>query len=70
MKDPKYDISEGRKTLYYLGMALMAVGFLLFISVFFTMWSNPFGGPSSMGAAPIGFVLIILGSILRGIGGS
>lgn len=32
----KYDVSAGRKFLYYGGMALMAVGFVLFISIFFT----------------------------------
>lgn len=65
MKDPKYNIPEERKTLYYLGAGLMVIGFILFISVFFTIFR---GGPGSFTIGPIGFVLIIIGSVLRGIG--
>ena len=49
------EISPGRQLLYYLGMALTAIGLLMFFSVFLTAFSSgpslgdfPFGGsPSS-----------------------
>ncbi|HSK68707.1 MAG TPA: zinc ribbon domain-containing protein [Candidatus Limnocylindria bacterium] len=68
------EISQGRKTLYYGGMALMGIGFLLFISVFFTGFSrmgNPMSfiqGPGFMSRGVVGFVMIAAGAVLRGIG--
>ncbi|MCX6344271.1 MAG: SHOCT domain-containing protein [Armatimonadetes bacterium] len=40
-------ISEERKAVYYLGMVLMVIGFLTFISVFFSFFSTIFGGINS-----------------------
>jgi hypothetical protein len=40
MNTPKTQIPADRKALYYGGMALTGVGFLLFISVFFTGAAN------------------------------
>jgi hypothetical protein len=68
-------ISEERKTAYYLGMVLMVIGGLLFFSVFITHAMN-FGNfsnfeanaRSSMFRAFGGMVLLFLGGILRGIG--
>lgn len=68
MDKKRYQVSEGRKTLYYIGMALMVLGVVLFISVFFTMMNaDPFS-PPTFSAPIIGFVLIIIGSVLMGIG--
>jgi hypothetical protein len=73
VRDSK-EISQGRKMLYYGGMALMAIGFLLFLSVFFTGFSrmgNPMSfiqGPGFMSRGLVGFVMIIAGAVLRGIG--
>jgi hypothetical protein len=39
-------ISEGRQAAYYIGMALMVIGGLMFVSVFFTVFSN-FGGDAN-----------------------
>lgn len=68
-------ISEERKTAYYLGMVLMVVGGLLFFSVFITGAMN-FGNfsnfeasaRSSMFRAFGGMALLIVGGIIRGIG--
>lgn len=66
-------ISERRKKAYYIGMGLMILGGILFVSTFFTMaflqdlsesetlsivFSSAFGG----------FGLLILGAIIRSIG--
>jgi len=66
-------ISQERKTAYYIGMGMMGIGFILFISVFFSAASfmnDPFG--SSMGPSfespVIGMVLMIVGSIIMNIG--
>ena len=71
----KKEISNERKTLYYIGMGLTAIGAILFISTFFTFFSfmNPDtmfeDGPSFifsfMGRPVIGMVLMIVGSIIR-----
>ena len=68
-------ISEGRKTAYYVGMVIMVIGFLTFGSVFITGMLH-FGDfsnfesdtKSSMARAIIGMVLIAVGGIMRGIG--
>ena len=70
------EIAPWRKNLYYLGMGLIVIGVFLFIIPFFTVirgFSEPFsmGFDSGMGAmlpGIIGFGLILLGSILRGVG--
>ncbi|MBE3101216.1 MAG: hypothetical protein IMZ47_02975 [Firmicutes bacterium] len=66
-------ISKERKITYYVGIGMMILGFILFISVFFTFASfmnNPFGGsgsPSVMNSV-LGMVLIIAGSFVMNIG--
>jgi len=68
-------ISEGRKVAFYSGTILMGIGFLLFLSSFFFIFSN-FGDHSNFGSnaksfgfsAVGGFILLIAGSIVRGIG--
>lgn len=75
MTRPRRDVSEGRKAAYYLGMILMAAGFISFFSVFVTGAMN-FGdfsnfeetSRSGFMRAVIGMGLIIGGGILRGIG--
>ena len=37
---PRRDVSEGRKTAYYIGGGIMLVGFLLFASTFVTFAMN------------------------------
>lgn len=71
-------ISSERKATYYIGIGMMVLGFVLFISVFFSVASfmnNPFGnggfgtgGAPSFGNAIIGMVLIIAGSVVMKIG--
>lgn len=71
----KKEISNERKTLYYIGMGLTVLGAILFISTFFTFFSfisadNMFeDGPnfivSFMGRPVVGMVLMIVGSVLR-----
>lgn len=71
-------ISSERKATYYVGLGMIVLGFILFISVFFSMasfMSNPFGGggfgfgkvPSFFNAI-IGMILMIAGSIVMNIG--
>ena len=72
------EISKNRKTLYYVGNGISLIGFILFLSVFFTAFLNPFdmmGSSNPMANGFIGFILIIIGqsiSILgaRGLAGS
>lgn len=75
----KYDVSEGRKVLYYGGMVLTGIGFVLFISTFFTVIGGMgrahmglgfgFGsGPSVMLRPVIGMILMIAGSAMRTVG--
>lgn len=68
-------ISPERKTLYYIGMALAIVGAISFASTFFTfMWhfgdfSNFESNARSDGFRAFGgMVLMIVGSIVMGIG--
>ena len=68
-------ISDNRKAAYYIGMVLMVIGGLLFFSVFITGAMN-FGNfnnfeanaRSSMFRAAGGMALLIIGTIVRGIG--
>jgi len=67
----KKEISEERKILYYAGMIVTVIGFVLFFSTFFT-FMNPdrfFMGEVSMGsvmARPlIGIFMIAIGSFMR-----
>ena len=66
-------ITKKRKVTYYIGIGMMLLGFILFVSVFFRVASfmnNPFESsyrPSFMNSA-IGMVLIIAGSIVMNIG--
>ena len=68
-------ISEERKTAYYLGTGLMIIGGLLFFSVFITSALN-FGhfdnfaenASSSAFRAVGGMALLIIGGFIRGIG--
>ncbi len=68
-------ISEERKTAYYLGTGLMALGFILFASTFVT-FATRFGdfsdfesnAKSEMFRAFGGMALLVVGGIIRGIG--
>lgn len=68
-------ISNGRKTAYYVGIGLMILGGLLFASTFVTFILN-FGSFDNFEARAIsgmlrafgGMVLLVIGGILRGIG--
>lgn len=68
-------ISEQRKTAYYLGMVLMVIGLLLFMSVFLTV-AMSFGNfdnfesmaRSFMFRAIGGMALLFIGGTIRGIG--
>jgi hypothetical protein len=66
-------ISKERKVTYYIGIGMIILGFILFISVFFSaasFMSKPNmseGGPSFMNAI-IGMIFIIGGGIVSNIG--
>lgn len=78
------ELSSDRKALYYLGGGLMALGFLLFLTPFFSIGcasSNGFESSTSLGhtyassrsdpgmvPSIIGFVMIAVGQLLRSIG--
>ncbi|MEM9381370.1 MAG: SHOCT domain-containing protein [Planctomycetota bacterium] len=75
MPRPRRDISEGRKATYYVGMALLGLGLLTFLSVFvsgalsFGDYSNFRSDTRSFAVrAVLGMVLMITGSLLRGVG--
>jgi hypothetical protein len=69
-------ISEGRKVLYYIGMLLMVIGGILFLSAAVTMvmhfgdFSNQMDAIARSSALRSfgGFGLLIVGAIIRGIG--
>lgn len=68
-------ISKERKVTYYIGIGMMALGFILFISVFFSManfmrdpFADPFSNPPSFLNPVIGFVLMLAGGIVSNIG--
>lgn len=65
-------LSQKRKATYYIGMGIMVLGMILFLSVFlsvFTMMSNPdsFRIPP-FGNSIIGFIFIIIGNLIMRIG--
>ncbi len=61
-----------RKTLYYLGMGMIVLGFILFLSVFFSaasMMNDPFmSGPPPFANAVFGMILMVAGGIVRNVG--
>lgn len=75
-------IKTHRKVTYYIGLVLIIVGIILFISVFFTAaqtfsslsspfpGNGPFGGGIffPLGRAVIGILMIIVGAVLCNIG--
>ncbi|OLS03085.1 zinc ribbon domain-containing protein [Tissierella creatinophila] len=69
-------ISKERKTIYYIGMGLSAIGFILFISTFFTTFTGSAfddigfepGMPSSFMTAPLGMIFMIVGGFLMNLG--
>lgn len=66
------EISSNRKILYYLGNGITLIGFILFLSVFFTAFLNPFSmfdsNSNPMANGFIGFILIIIGQFISFIG--
>ncbi|NLX70319.1 MAG: zinc ribbon domain-containing protein [Clostridiales bacterium] len=70
------NIPKGRKAAYYIGIAMIALGFILFISVFVSVASHindPLAfidgrGTPSFANSIIGIILIIVGSIVMNIG--
>jgi len=72
---PQRNISEERKTAFYVGSVISGIGLLLFLSVFASMAIH-FGdfslGPEFGKSMAIrgfgGFFLIVVGQIIRGIG--
>lgn len=72
---PTRQPSPERKNIYYVGMALMVVGFLCFFSTFVTSCIN-FGNfdnftgraHSEMARALVGMVLMIAGGLLKNTG--
>ena len=68
-------ISDERKLAYYVGTGLIVIGGLVFFSVFFSQ-ANNFGNftdfesntRSSMSRGILGMALLIVGSLIRGIG--
>lgn len=64
-------ISKERKALYYIGLGLMVLGFILFISTFFMFGTRSMfvHGPTSFIRRPIlGMVCMIVGSVLMKVG--
>lgn len=66
-------LSKERKVTYYIGIGMMVLGFILFISVFFSVtgfMEKTFGGSRapSFGNAVFGMVLMIAGSFVMNIG--
>jgi hypothetical protein len=72
---PQRQIPPERKAIFYIGMAVGVIGFLLFISTFFSAASS-FGdftnfeqrGRSMGTRAVLGMVMMIAGGIMVGIG--
>lgn len=70
------EISKERKIMYYVGNGITVLGFILFLSVFFTAFINPSGmlggmidgSRNPMANSFIGFVLIIVGQLISIIG--
>lgn len=75
MTQPNKQISPQRKTAYYIGMGMMAFGFILFLSTFFTTigtfgnFDNFAERAQSTGMrALLGMVLMIAGGIVMRVG--
>lgn len=75
MTSPNRNLSTERKAMYYVGMGLMVLGFLLFISTFISAALsfgdfNDFGTRtrSMMVRAVGGMVLLVVGAGLRNVG--
>jgi ribosomal protein L40E len=67
----KNQISSERKTLFYVGRALMGIGLVLFLSVFVTFaFADPFAFPDSNPMAPaiVGFIMIFIGTLISNVG--
>ncbi|MGB4588278.1 MAG: zinc ribbon domain-containing protein [Clostridiaceae bacterium] len=69
----KNKISNERKALYYVGMGLMIIGVILFLSTFVVAFTgDPFemmaSGRNPMANSIIGFIMIFIGSIIMNIG--
>lgn len=66
-------ITKQRKAIYYIGLGMTVLGFILFISVFFSVamfMNGPFGAsrePAFMNSV-LGMVLMIAGSVVLRIG--
>ena len=65
MKQPNYNVSEGRKILFYGGMVLSIIGLLMFLSTFLSLFTGR--GPN-MAAPFVGILLIAAGQVIRTIG--
>ena len=65
-------ISNERKAIYYIGIGFMVLGVVLFMSSFFTVFSDHdmfFDGPPAFfKRALVGMICIIVGGILSSIG--
>ncbi len=66
-------ITKNRKVTYYIGLGMILVGFILFMSVFFSVASSmndPFGNNTSnpFMNAVWGMILMITGTIVMNIG--
>jgi hypothetical protein len=70
--EPRRQISTERKALYYAGMALMALGIVLFVSTFFTFAANfgnfEFNPGTLFIRALIGMVLLVVGGLVMRLG--
>lgn len=70
-----HNISGGRKIMYYLGMVLIAIGIIMFLSTFLSSAAN-FGdfhnfeqrAQQEFSRAVTGMILMVVGSVLMGIG--
>ncbi len=65
-------IPQERKILYYVGMGMMILGFILFFSVFFSaasLMNDPLSGRMpSFGNGITGFILIFIGAMIQKVG--
>lgn len=64
-------ISNERKTLFYVGRALMGIGLILFLSMFvIVVFSDPWELTNSNPMAPgiIGFIMIFVGTLISNVG--
>lgn len=65
-------ISNERKAIYYIGIALIVIGVMLFMSSFFVTRDISFSmePPNFFKRAVLGMICMIVGSVLAGIGRS